>query len=207
MNRRLAFCASLLFLSFFGSDAWADSYYEKKQAYLGAKEEAGQSADEKSRWKKSLDKRIGVVPAAPINIYNLWTHEMLAFDVGDTGGPKPEVVNRFLRCHFTNAPTDMATELFPVLLKAAKHFKVKRVNIVSGFRDPKYNLTLRKKGRQVARESEHTEGHAVDFRLPGVRIEALHKWARTLRLGGVGFYQRSGFIHVDIGRIRYWNGS
>lgn len=207
MNYRLALIASLAFLSYVASQAQADSYFEKKQLYLAAHEGAPPEAGEKARWQKVLDKRIGVVPAAPVNVYNLWTHEMLALDVEDAQGPAPEVVNRFLRCHFTNAPTDMATELFPVLLKAAKRFKVKRVNVVSGFRDPKYNLSLRKKGRQVARESEHTEGHAVDFRLPGVRIEALHKWARTLRLGGVGFYQRSGFIHVDVGRVRYWNGT
>lgn len=132
---------------------------------------------------------------------------MLAFDRGDITAPPAEVVNKFLRCHFTNAPADMDPRLLPVLLQAAKQFNVKRVDVVSGFRDPKYNLSLRKKGRQVARNSEHTLGHAIDFRLPGVGIEALHAWARSLRLGGVGFYHRSRFIHVDVGRVRYWNGT
>ena len=179
----------------------------KKQTYLQAKSDAPKLApDARSRWHHRLDKLVGKSPKPPVNIYNKWTHEMLAFDRGDTGQPPPELVNEFLRCHFTEEPTSMDPRLLPVLLKAAHHFRVLRVDVVSGFRDPKYNLTLRKKGRQVARNSEHTLGHAIDFRLPGVGIDRLHAWARSLHLGGVGFYQHSRFIHVDVGRVRYWNG-
>ncbi len=128
------------------------------------------------------------------------------FDAGETTQPPADLANRFLRCHFTNRPTQMDQRLVSVLLRAAKKFRVTRVNVVSGFRDPKYNLTLRKKGHQVARNSEHTLGHAVDFRLPGVGIKQLHAWARSLGLGGVGFYSSSRFIHVDVGKVRYWNG-
>jgi len=117
--------------------------------------------------------------------------------------PAPEV-NHFLRCHFTNHEIQMDERLFPVLIAAADHFKVERVDIVSGFRAPKYNLMLRKKGHRVARDSQHTYGHAVDFRLPGVTTERLRDWARRLRLGGVGYYQGDGFVHVDVGPIRYW---
>jgi uncharacterized protein YcbK (DUF882 family) len=180
----------------------------KKDQYLLAKKSAPKTTEvQRKRWQKSLKRRIGKAPKAPVNIYNKWTHEMLAFDAGDVNPPPAEVVNQFLRCHFTNAPADMDPRLLPVLLQAAKRFKVKRVDVVSGFRDPKYNLSLRKKGRQVARTSEHTLGHAVDFRLPGVGIEKLHAWARGLKLGGVGFYSRSRFIHVDVGKVRYWNGT
>jgi uncharacterized protein YcbK (DUF882 family) len=180
----------------------------KKDQYLLDKAGAKKPSDaDRKRWHKSLKRRIGKTPKAPVNIYNKWTHEMLAFDAGDINSPPGEIVNKFLRCHFTNAPAEMDPRLLPVLLQAAKRFNVKRVDVVSGFRDPKYNLSLRKKGRQVARSSEHTLGHAIDFRLPGVGIEALHAWARGLRLGGVGFYHRSRFIHVDVGRVRYWNGT
>ncbi len=180
----------------------------KKDQYLQDKLEAKQpSKAQRKRWRKKLKKRMGKKPKAPVNIYNKWTHEMLAFDVGDIKAPEEAVTNEFLRCHFTNAPANMDPRLLPVLLQAAKRFKVRRVDVVSGFRDPKYNLSLRKKGRQVARTSEHTLGHAVDFRLPGVGIEKLHSWARTLKLGGVGFYNRSRFIHVDVGKVRYWNGT
>jgi uncharacterized protein YcbK (DUF882 family) len=59
----------------------------------------------------------------------------------------------------------------------------------------------------VARDSQHTHGNAVDFRIPGVDVKSLEAWARRLRLGGVGLYLGSGFVHVDTGRVRYWNGT
>ena len=100
----------------------------------------------------------------------------------------------------------MDPRLLPTVIAAAKHFKVDHVDIVSGFRHPKYNLMLRKKGHQVARDSEHTHGQAIDFRLPMITTEQLHKWAVAQKLGGVGFYKESAFVHMDVGKIRFWNG-
>lgn len=185
----------------------AHEYVAKKDRRLAAKQTDLQpSAAERAAWHATLDRRIGKRPPQLVNIFNTWTHETLALasDGGDTLD-KP-TVDRFLRCHFTNEPADMDPAVFGVLVAAAKTFSVERVEIISGFRAPKYNLILRKKGRQVARTSQHTLGRAVDFRLPGVSIKRLHAWARKLRLGGVGLYVQSAFIHVDTGRIRYWNG-
>lgn len=159
----------------------------------------------RARVDHALDKRIGQEPAAVVNIYNTWTHEYLVVDAGKGAEPPPEaLVDRFLRCHFTNHRTHMDPRLFGVLMAAATHFKVDRINIVSGFRAPKYNLMLRKKGHWVARNSQHTHGNAVDFRLPGVPTLALRNWARRLRLGGVGYYPDDGFVHVDTAGIRTW---
>ena len=52
-------------------------------------------------------------------------------------------------------------------VEAARHFDAERVEIISGYRHPKYNLMLRKKGHQVAAGSYHTKAKAVDFRIPG----------------------------------------
>jgi uncharacterized protein YcbK (DUF882 family) len=101
----------------------------------------------------------------------------------------------------------MDAALARTLRDAARHFDRSRIDIVSGFRAPKYNLMLRKKGHEVARDSQHTHGNAVDFRIPGVGVKALEAWAKSLGLGGVGLYEGSGFVHVDTGRVRYWNGS
>lgn len=158
--------------------------------------------------ERDLKKRLGKKPPAIVNIYNTWTHEYVVIDTALAKAKTPplpqETVDRFLRCHFTNHAIKMDARLFGVLIKAADHFKVERVDIVSGFRAPKYNLMLRKKGRRVARNSQHTFGNAVDFRLPGVTTEQLRDWARRLRLGGVGYYQGDKFVHVDTGPIRYW---
>jgi uncharacterized protein YcbK (DUF882 family) len=119
--------------------------------------------------------------------------------------PSGQTWATFLRCHFTNQPSgEMDVRLAGVLVKAAQKFAAKRIDIVSGFRAPKYNLILRKKGREVARDSQHTRGHAVDFRIPGVRTAELMLFVKSLRLGGVGFYPESAFVHADTGPVRQW---
>lgn len=146
----------------------------------------------------------GTRPAKIVNLYNEWTHEWLAVDPKQ--GVSARAANSFLRDHYTNKATTMDPKLVGILLSAAAHFHTDAVHIVSGFRHPKYNLILRKKGHQVARDSEHTHGNAVDFFIPNVTTRALHDWAKSQKLGGVGLYLGSGFVHMDTGPIRYWSG-
>ena len=120
--------------------------------------------------------------------------------------PPAAQVDRFLRCHFTNQQTTMRRELITTLRDAARHFSARRIDIISGYRSPKYNLMLRKKGREVANDSQHSHGKAVDFRLANVPTRKLLEWVKTLRLGGVGYYPHSGFVHADVGPVRYWIG-
>jgi len=148
--------------------------------------------------------RPGSRPARIVNLYNEWTHEWLAVDPAQRLAAR--VVNAFLRDHYTNKSTTMDPKLVGILLSAAAHFHADAVHIVSGFRHPKYNLILRKKGHQVARDSEHTHGNAVDFFIPNVPTATLHAWAKSQKLGGVGLYLGSGFVHMDTGPIRYWSG-
>ena len=172
-------------------------------AAFPAADAAAQNA-ERDAWHRALDRRIGRPAGDLINIYNTWTHEYLVFDAGYRGAVDPEVGNRFLRCHFTNHQAQMEPKLLPAILAAANHFRSPRVDVVSGFRSPKYNLILRKKGRRVARDSQHTHGRAVDFRLRGIPVTRLRDWARSQKLGGVGFYPGDGFVHIDTWRVRFW---
>ena len=146
--------------------------------------------------------QVGSKPDALVDLYNEHTHEWLAID---PKLPLPNV-DRFLRDHFTNKSTAMDPKLIPTVLAAAAKFQSDVVYVVSGFRHPKYNLILRKKGHQVARDSEHTHGHAIDFYLPRVTTLQLEAWAKAQKLGGVGVYMQSGFVHMDVGPIRYWSG-
>jgi uncharacterized protein YcbK (DUF882 family) len=100
----------------------------------------------------------------------------------------------------------MEPRLLAMVVAAATTFRSDVVDVVSGFRHPKYNLILRKKGRQVARDSQHSHGTAIDFFLPRVAAGALHAWAKAQKLGGVGLYPASGFVHMDTGPIRSWSG-
>ncbi len=143
----------------------------------------------------------GTHATAVIDLYNEHTHEWLAVD------PKaPPEADRFLRDHYTNKSTTMDPRLVRIVVAAAKHFHSEVVDVVSAFRHPKFNLILRKKGHQVARDSQHTHGHAIDFFVPNVTTAQLRAWAKAQKLGGVGLYLASGFVHMDTGPIRYWSG-
>jgi uncharacterized protein YcbK (DUF882 family) len=90
-----------------------------------------------------------------------------------------------------------------------------RIELVSGYRSPKLNEMMRKKGRHVASHSQHSLGHAVDFRivLPneerGLDPRVLEQEIRELGWsGGVGVYlmKSDWFVHADVGPNRRWNG-
>lgn len=76
--------------------------------------------------------------------------------------------------------------------------------IVSGYRSPKTNALLARKSSGVAKKSYHMQGKAVDLRLPGVPLKTVRKAALNLRMGGVGYYPKSNFVHIDSGRVRSW---
>lgn len=181
-------------------------------------------AEKSKQYDRTRVPAVGHAPAKLVSLRNTWTDEWLAIEVAayvataaqqrrvrQRGGTPPEKVApaqlaRFLRCHYTNRTTDMRSQLADFVVAAAAHFGASTVDVVSAFRHPKYNLALRKKGHQVAAESQHTHGHAIDFRLRGVTTQALRKWAIAQGRGGVGYYPVSKFIHMDVGPVRTWNG-
>jgi uncharacterized protein YcbK (DUF882 family) len=76
--------------------------------------------------------------------------------------------------------------------------------IISGYRSPATNAVLRARSNGVAKKSLHMHAMAVDIRLPGRDLADLRRAALDLKLGGVGYYPKSDFIHVDVGPVRYW---
>lgn len=78
--------------------------------------------------------------------------------------------------------------------------------LISAYRSPMTNNSLRSKSSGVAKKSLHMQGMAVDVRLPGYSTKGLHKIAMELKWGGVGYYGRSDFVHLDTGRPRSWSG-
>lgn len=80
-------------------------------------------------------------------------------------------------------------------------------DLISGYRSAKTNSALREAGGDhtgVATKSQHMLGKATDIALPGVSLATVRAAARALGGGGVGFYPRDGFVHVDTGRVRFW---
>lgn len=78
------------------------------------------------------------------------------------------------------------------------------IEILSGYRSPKTNARLRKNTSGVARNSFHMYGQALDMHIKGYRTSSLRNIAKGLKAGGVGYYPKSDFIHVDTGAVRSW---
>ena len=76
--------------------------------------------------------------------------------------------------------------------------------VISGYRSPLTNAMLHANSEGVAVHSLHIEGKAIDIRVPGRSLEQLRGAALALRDGGVGYYPKSDFVHVDTGRVRFW---
>jgi uncharacterized protein YcbK (DUF882 family) len=78
--------------------------------------------------------------------------------------------------------------------------------VISGYRSPATNAMLHAESHGVAAKSLHMQGMAIDIRLSDRPLNVLHTAAQSLRLGGVGYYPNpaSDFVHVDVGRVRYW---
>jgi len=114
-------------------------------------------------------------------------------------------LNRVLRDHRSNETYSMDQHLFDIL-----HMLQQQVDsngtyhVISGYRSPKTNAMLNSKSSSVARRSLHMQGRAIDIRMPGVELKNLRQAALDLKAGGVGYYARSNFIHVDTGRTRSW---
>jgi len=76
--------------------------------------------------------------------------------------------------------------------------------VISGYRSPATNSMLRGQSNGVAKRSLHTEGKAIDIRLPAMDCKQLRDRAMALKAGGVGYYGTSKFVHLDTGRVRFW---
>ena len=79
-----------------------------------------------------------------------------------------------------------------------------QVQIISGYRSPETNQALRSVSSGVAKKSYHMLGQAIDFRLEGVNLKQVRDVAMDLKAGGVGYYPKSDFVHIDTGPVRHW---
>ena len=80
----------------------------------------------------------------------------------------------------------------------------KPYHIISGYRSPFTNAQLRKHKHGVAEHSFHMQGRAIDIRVEGVSSKMIRNAALNMAQGGVGYYPRNNFVHLDSGRFRTW---
>ncbi|MBI3701942.1 MAG: DUF882 domain-containing protein [Afipia sp.] len=116
-------------------------------------------------------------------------------------------INHFLRDWRSQDETTMDRRLFDIIWEVYRDVDGKQpIQIISAYRSPATNAMLRRRSSGVARFSQHMQGHAMDFFIPGVPLEQIRFAGLRLQRGGVGFYPTSGspFVHLDVGNIRYW---
>jgi uncharacterized protein YcbK (DUF882 family) len=133
----------------------------------------------------------------------------------DERSPTPERLAELLADRITGERHDFDPKLLELLRSLARKHPAARFELVSGYRSPKLNEMMRKKGHHVASHSQHSLGHAVDFRLveggetKGIDPRVLEREIRDLGWeGGVGVYTLASdwFVHADVGRQRRWDG-
>jgi uncharacterized protein YcbK (DUF882 family) len=151
-------------------------------------------------------------PANPaervLRLHNLHTGESLKATYWAEGQYIAEelaAIDRVLRDHRANEITQMDRRLYDLLYTLQQQVTSKSsYQVISGYRSPATNAKLNRNSSGVAKRSLHMQGKAIDIRLPGVELKHLRKAALSLKAGGVGYYPKSNFIHVDTGRPRFW---
>jgi len=116
-------------------------------------------------------------------------------------------LNWFMRDWRRNESVEMNPQLFDILWEAYREVGGKQpIEVICGYRSPDTNAMLRRRSSGVAKASQHTQGNAMDFFIPGVSLELLRNVGLRLQRGGVGFYPTSGspFVHMDTGSVRHW---
>jgi uncharacterized protein YcbK (DUF882 family) len=116
-----------------------------------------------------------------------------------------KIINHIMRDTRTGDVKIIDKSLVDLIAAISLKLKTKEpFHVISGYRTPKTNNLLRKHGKGAAKNSYHLKGQAVDIRLPGWKTSALRKAAFELKSGGVGYYPKSRFVHIDTGPVRFW---
>jgi uncharacterized protein YcbK (DUF882 family) len=181
---------------------WCRRSFLKASLFAGLALFGGQTA-----WAREL--LDAGLPLGKLSLLNIHSGERLEVTYRDRSGeydlPALDRLNGLLRCHHTG-------EVHPIDVQTIEYLNLvdhrlggsNEIHIISAYRSPAYNELLRQKGRQVARNSLHLQGRAIDIRVPGVKLANLRRAALDLELGGVGYYPRTDFVHIDSGAFRMW---
>jgi len=146
--------------------------------------------------------------ARALLMYNAHTGEGLSTVYWENGDYVPGAlheVNYFFRDFRANEVKPIDPRLLDLLYSVHTDLETREPFVlVSGYRSPATNAWLASQTEGVARHSMHIEGKAADVYMPGRQLSFLQRIATALEVGGVGYYPRAGFVHMDTGRVRRW---
>lgn len=148
-------------------------------------------------------------PEGKLSLYNRNIGERLTVTyrncLGEYCDDALHSINWLFRCHETNETTKMDLRVLEYLNRLDNSLGGdNEIHIISGYRSPSYNSKLRSISKGVAKKSLHMKGMAIDLVIPGIRLDRIRKSALALAAGGVGYYPRDGFVHIDSGAFRSW---
>lgn len=141
-------------------------------------------------------------------LYHLHTGETLKTVYWQDNRYLPDAlaeIDHIMRDYRTGELKEIDTKLLDLLYAINRKMATRQpFHITSGYRSPKTNAMLKRRGKGVGLNSLHIYGLAADITVPRRSLESLRYVATKLRAGGVGYYPRSNFVHVDVGKVRYW---
>jgi uncharacterized protein YcbK (DUF882 family) len=182
-----------------------------RRAFLGLGAVAAAATLVPSRVAAATIDSAAKAPERVLSFFNTHTGERLKTTYCRAGCYLPKALqdlNYILRDFRADEIKPIDLRLFDLLHELGGTLETDQpFHIISGYRTAATNAMLRERGGTgtgVASHSLHMVGQAIDIRVPGVTLEHLRDAAKSLKIGGVGFYPDLNFVHVDVGRVRYW---
>jgi uncharacterized protein YcbK (DUF882 family) len=143
----------------------------------------------------------------PLTFFHTHTEECLKImhTPGYCSSPVQKKIKMFLRDFRTGDIHPIDPTLLDILCKIQSVTGSQgTIEIISGYRSPQTNNSLSHTTKGVAGKSLHMKGQAVDIRITDLPTLQVHNTATALRTGGVGYYAKSDFVHLDTGPFRTW---
>jgi uncharacterized protein YcbK (DUF882 family) len=182
-----------------------------RRAFLGIGAATAAATLVPSMARAATSSAVVKAPERTLSFFHTHTGERLKSTYCTGGCYRPEALaelNHIMRDFRVNEVRPIDPRVFDLLHELGGTLETDQpFHIISGYRSPETNAMLRERGGAstgVASHSLHMVGQAIDIRVPGVRLQQLRDAAKSLKIGGVGFYPDLNFVHVDVGRIRYW---
>lgn len=149
-----------------------------------------------------------LLPSREISLFNTHTGEKLTAEYcthGEYTSQALHEINHIFRDFRTGEAKPIDPRLLDLLYSITQKTKPgSQIHIISGYRSPATNLSLIQKSAGVAKHSLHMDGKAIDLRIPGCDLSTVRNVAWAMQSGGVGYYEKSNFVHIDTGRVRFW---
>jgi uncharacterized protein YcbK (DUF882 family) len=142
-----------------------------------------------------------------LNLLNVHTGETFDGPYRDDNGPIPSAMADlaiFLRDFHSGASINYDVAVLDFLAAVMNVIGLRQTSILSAYRTRETNEILARTTFGVAENSQHIYGRALDVHFGAKLFDAMQA-ARAMRRGGVGWYPRSGFLHLDSGPIRNWD--